>query len=315
MKPQQRLNHVESALDKLRENLHSCHLCPRSCGVNRESGERGFCRAGALAKVFRSAPHPGEEPPISGDNGSGTVFFSHCTMKCIYCQNYRFSQLDDGKEMSAHELCDVFLKLQKAGCHNLNLVTPTHFLPQILEALGLALKAGFSRPIVYNTSSYEAVDIIRLLDGIVDIYLADARYADPRLARDYSGAPDYVARSREAMRAMWRQVGPLVSDENGIARKGLIIRHLVLPGHTDDTRRVLEWIAENVSTDVTVSLMGQYRPAHGAVRHPVLGRRLSASEYGDALKLAQSFGFETLFVQPPDSGFPDDLFGAQMRGE
>ena len=233
-------------------------------------------------------------------------------MRCIYCQNYRFSQLDEGREMSAHELCEGSLSLQDAGCHNVNLVTPTHFLPQILEALRLALNAGYDLPIVYNTSSYETVDTIESLDGVVDIYLADARYADSVLARNYSGAPDYVARSREALKAMWRQVGPLVLDESGTAQKGLTIRHLILPGHLEDTRRVLEWIAANISTDVAVSLMGQYRPAHNAMRHPTLGRCLSKEEYDQALKIAQSLDFETLFVQPPDSTFPDHLFGERM---
>jgi len=312
---EQRLNRVELALDKLRENLHSCKLCPRACAVDRTAGDRGFCRAATLAKTFRIAPHPGEEPPISGTRGSGTVFFSHCAMKCVYCQNYRFSQLDEGKEMSAHELCEAFLSLQDAGCHNVNLVTPTHFLPQILEALRLALSAGFDLPIVYNTSSYETTDTVEALDGVIDIYLADLRYADSSLGGEYSEAPDYVARSREALRAMWRQVGPLVLDENGIAEKGLIIRHLVLPAHQDDTRRVLEWIAANISTDVAVSLMGQYRPAHNAARHPTLRRRLSPAEYDEALRIARSLDYETLFLQEPDSGFPDELFGEQMRGD
>ncbi len=311
---EERLNRVERALDNLSENLRYCKLCPRACGVDRTAGKRGFCRAATLAKVFRFAPHPGEEPPISGAKGSGTVFFSHCTMKCVYCQNHRFSQLDEGKQMSAHELCEAFLSLQDAGCHNVNLVTPTHFLPQILKALRLALSTGFDLPIVYNTSSYETADTIAALEGVVDIYLADGRYSDSKLAGEYSEAPDYVARSREALRAMWRQVGPLVFDKNDIAQKGLIIRHLVLPGHLVDTRRVLEWIAANISTDVAVSLMGQYRPAHKAVRHPTLGVCLSPAEYDEALKFAQSLDFETLFTQPPDSDFPDDLFGERMRG-
>jgi len=236
-------------------------------------------------------------------------------MRCAYCQNYRFSQLGEGREMSTHELRDMFLSLQEAGCHNLNLVTPTHFLPQILEALRLALSGGFNLPIVYNTSSYETVDTIESLDGVVDIYLADARYADPGLAHEYSATPDYVARSREALKAMWRTVGPLVLDKDEIAQRGLIIRRLVLPGHLKDTRRALEWIAANISTDVAVSLMGQYRPAYEAMRHEALGKRLSIAEYDEALKVAQSLDFDTLFVQFPDSAFPDELFGRRMRSD
>jgi len=312
---EERASCVERASDNLSENLRSCKLCPRSCGADRAAGQLGFCRAGSLAKVFRFAPHPGEEPPISGAKGSGTIFFSHCTMMCVYCQNYRFSQRDEGREVRAHELFHAFLSLKQAGCHNVNLVTPSHFLPQILEAMRLALSAGFDLPIVYNTSSYEALEIIAALNGVVDVYLADARYADANLAGEYSKTPDYVARSRDALKAMWRQVGPLVLDENDIAQKGLIIRHLVLPGHLDDTRRVLEWTAAEISTNVAVSLMGQYRPAHEAVRHRTLNRRLSPAEYDEALKVAQSFDFETLFIQPPDSGFPDDLFGERMPGD
>ncbi|MBN2208214.1 MAG: radical SAM protein [Candidatus Coatesbacteria bacterium] len=312
---EQRLSCVERALDKLTENLRSCKLCPRSCGVDRAAGQLGFCRAGPLAKVFRFAPHPGEEPPISGKGGSGTVFFSHCTMMCVYCQNHRFSQHDEGRQMTAQELFQAFLSLQEAGCHNLNLVTPSHFLLQILDAMRLALAAGFDLPIVYNTSSYETPEVVAALDGVVDVYLADARYADAKLAAEYSKTPDYVARSREALKAMWRQVGPLVLDERDIAQKGLIIRHLVLPGRLEDTRRALEWIAAEISTDVAVSLMGQYRPAHEAVRNRTLNRRLSPAEYDEALKVAQSFDFETLFIQPPDSGFPDDLFGERMPGD
>ena len=280
--------------------------------MNRASGERGYCRAGALARVFRFGPHGGEEPPISGTGGSGTVFFAHCTMSCVFCQNYRFSQQDRGKEVSADELSEVFLSLQTAGCHNLNLVTPTHFLPQILEGLKMAFSGGFGLPIVYNTSSYENVDTIESLEGVVDIYLADARYADERLAREYSGAADYVVRSREALKAMWEHSGQLELDGEGIARKGLIIRHLVLPGHLKDTRRVLEWIAKGISTDVAVSLMGQYRPMHRAYGHRTLGRRLSLKEYDEALRFARSLDFETLFVQRPDSDFPADLLGEKM---
>jgi len=233
-------------------------------------------------------------------------------MSCVFCQNYRFSQQDRGKEVSADELSEVFLSLQTAGCHNLNLVTPTHFLPQILEGLKMAFSGGFDLPIVYNTSSYENVDTIESLEGVVDIYLADARYADERLAREYSGAADYVACSREALKAMWEHSGQLELDGEGIARKGLIIRHLVLPGHLKDTRRVLEWIAKGISTDVAVSLMGQYRPMHRACGHRTLGRRLSLKEYDEALRFARSLDFETLFVQRPDSDFPADLLGEKM---
>ncbi|MBN1592181.1 MAG: radical SAM protein [Candidatus Coatesbacteria bacterium] len=310
---EKRLRRIEEALDHLKENDRDCKLCPRACRVNREAGERGFCRAGIRPKVFRHAAHHGEEPPISGTKGSGTVFFSHCTMRCIYCQNHRFSQLDQGRELSSAELCEVFFDLQDQGCHNINLVTPTQFMPWILEALNLAYGAGLSLPIVYNTSSYETTGLIETLEGIIDIYLADIRYADPVLAREYSNAPDYVARSREALKAMWHATGPLVLDADGIASRGLIIRHLVLPGHSENTRASLNWIAEGLSTDVAVSLMGQYRPAYKALEHQILSRRITAEEYAAAFEIAQELDFETLFIQPSEAEFPDELFGGRMQ--
>lgn len=310
-----RLSSIRKAIRQLSGSLSVCNLCPRSCRVDRTAGELGFCQAGMSPKVFRFAPHHGEEPPISGTRGSGTVFLSHCTMSCIYCQNWRFSQKHEGREVQPAELCDMMLKLQDAGCHNVNLVTPTHFLPQTLEALELAAAKGFALPIVYNTSSYERVETIEALSGVVDIYLADARYASPDLAHHYSGAPDYVVRSRNALKAMWHQVGPLVVNDDDVAESGLIIRHLALPGHVDDSKRVLEWIATELSGDVAVSLMSQYRPAYEAVGHPSLGRRLSPSEFEQTLEYAKARNFDTLFVQPPDSDFPDDLFGERMKDE
>jgi len=299
--------------EQLVANLHECRLCPRQCRVDRLSGERGFCRAGIQAKVFRFAPHFGEEPPISGRRGSGAIFFSHCTMRCVYCQNHRFSQSDEGKLVSDDELCGLMLRLASAGCHNLNLVTPTQFLPEIIKALGKACRSGFDLPIVYNTSSYERIETVEALDGIVDIYLADAKYADDLVASRYSGTSDYVVSSRAAIEAMWRSVGPLRLNSDGIARRGLIIRHLLLPGHLDSAVRTLEWVASHISTEVAVSLMGQYRPAFEAFRHSGLSRAVSPEEYEEAVRAARSFGFETLFVQQTSAEVEDELFGETMQ--
>lgn len=265
--------------------LAHCTLCPRVCGVNRMAGERGVCRSGAVARVASWNSHRWEEPPISGTRGSGTIFFSGCTATCAFCQNYPISQLGVGQDTSAAQLASMMLELQRKGCHNINLVTPTHFVPSILAALQLAIPEGLRLPLLYNTSGYDTVETLRLLEGVVDIYLPDAKYADDGVARRVSGYRDYVRHNRAALLEMYRQVGPdLQLDEDGLAVRGMIVRHLVLPGGLSGSDRVAQWLAENLSPGIHMSIMNQYFPAHRAVGHPVLGRKLTDEEYESALE-------------------------------
>lgn len=278
--------------------LESCRVCPRECGVNRLKNEKlGFCRSGLNPVVSSASPHHGEEPPLSGTSGSGTIFLTNCNLRCVYCQNYPISQLGNGAERTPAELACQMLWLQEQACHNLNLVTPTHFMPQILKALGIARERGFNLPIVYNTSGYESIEALRLLDGIVDIYMPDMRYSDDAAARKYSIAPDYPDINRAAVKEMYRQVGKLVLDEDGIARRGLIIRHLVLPGGLSGTGSILKFLAEEISKDVYISLMSQYFPAFKANEKKELSRRITADEYEEAYQMMQKYGLENGWVQ------------------
>jgi len=308
-----RIDRIADALGKLLDSLKSCQLCPLACGVDRSRGTAGACGAGLEIRAFRAAPHHGEEPPISGSAGSGVVFFSGCALRCLYCQNYRFSQENEGTRLTPSQLSQLILKLQQSGCHNLNLVTATHYLPQTLEAILLATDLGFRLPIVYNTSSYESQRTLELLGGIVDIYLADLRYADDSTARNLSGAPDYTRTSREAVRTMSQQVGPLRMDEGGIASRGLIVRFLVLPGLQQQAIANLHWLAENVSTDLAVSVMGQYTPTSRVLDHPLLGRRVTTDEYESVLQVAEDLDFETVFVQYPSVEMDERLLGENME--
>ena len=293
-----RSGELKKRIERAYAMLSQCRLCPRECGVDRLRGERGFCRAGAEPIVASWNVHPWEEPPISGTRGSGTIFFSGCTGRCLFCQNYPISQLGVGNTVSVQQLAEMMLELQDRGCHNINLVTPTHFVPQILAALELAIEGGLRLPLVYNTSGYERVETLQLLDGVVDIYLPDAKYADDETARRLSGFVRYVEANRAALREMFRQVGDeLVLDGEGIARRGLIVRHLVLPEGLAGTPKVLRWIAENLSPRVHVSLMDQYFPAHKAVGHPILGRKITAEEYAEALRAFEEAGLTNGWMQ------------------
>ncbi|MFZ8859509.1 MAG: radical SAM protein, partial [Thermocrinis sp.] len=258
--------------------LESCEVCPHRCGVNRLKGELGFCKTGKNAIVDSYFPHRGEEKPIRGYKGSGTVFFSYCNMRCVYCQNYQISQLGEGKEVSPEELAEIFLELQAMGCHNLNLVTPSHVVPQILSALYLAVKKGFRLPIVYNTSSFDSLESLRLLEGIVDIYLADLKYADREIARRYSKVKNYPEVAMAAIREMYRQVGDLILDEKGIAVRGLLVRHLVLPNGLAGTEKVAEFLG-SLSKNTAVNVMDQYYPSYMAWKYPELSRRITQREY------------------------------------
>ncbi|NLT74627.1 MAG: radical SAM protein [Chloroflexi bacterium] len=280
-------------VERARALLEACVLCPRRCGVNRLAGELGFCGAGATPRVASHGPHHWEEPPISGTRGSGTVFFSFCTGACLFCQNYPISQLGTGNEWSTGRLAEAMLALQRKGCHNINLVTPTHYVPSIIEAVSLALPQGLHIPILYNTSGYDSLEALSLLDGIVDIYLPDAKYADDSVALELSGFVGYVEANRAALLEIRRQVGTeLLVDEAGIARRGMIVRHLVLPGELSQSIEVLKWIAQALTPRIHVSLMSQYFPAHQVVDHPVLGRRLYHREYARVLDAADALGLE-----------------------
>lgn len=283
------------------ESLAHCQLCPRRCGVDRLSGQVGYCRAGAVARVASYNAHHWEEPPISGSGGSGTIFFSYCTARCLFCQNYSISQLGVGNDMAADELARAMLTLQRRGCHNINLVTPTHYVPQILQAVALAARQGLRIPLVYNTSGYDTVETLQLLDGIVDIYLPDAKYADDAVARELSGFEGYVAANRAALLEIRRQVtAALQVGADGIAYRGMVVRHLVLPEGLSQTPEVLAWIAENLGRETYVSLMAQYFPAYRAVGHPQLGRRLYRREYRAALDALDALGMENGWTQELD---------------
>lgn len=288
---------LNQLIEKTFKMLESCCICPRCCKVNRLKNERGFCKTGLKPKVCSFMPHHGEEPPISGERGSGTIFFSHCNMACAYCQNYEFSQLEEGREVEFEELADFMLQLQSIHCHNINFVTPTHVMPQILKALSIAIDKGLKIPLVYNTGGYELTQIIKLLDGIVDIYLPDMRYAEKDMAIKYSIAADYPKYNQEALKEMHRQVGVAQIDNRGIIKRGIIIRHLVLPNNISGTDKIMEFIAKELSKDTYVSLMSQYSPHYKADEFKELGRRITYSEYEAAKSSMQKYGLYNGWVQ------------------
>ncbi len=284
---------IEQA-DKL---LERCVLCPQQCMVNRRAGERGKCRSGLLPIVSSFNPHHGEEPPISGNQGSGTIFFTNCNLQCCFCQNYPISQLGHGNEVSIKELAQIMIYLQKQGCHNINLVSPSHFVPQVIEALGTAINQGLEIPIVYNSGGYDSPVELKLLEGIVDIYMPDMKYADRELAVKYSAAPDYPKINRRAILEMYRQVGTLKLDEDDVAYRGLLIRHLVLPHNIAGTEQILKFIARQVSPKTHISLMGQYFPAYKATTYPQLKRRITTEEYRQAIDIAKQLGLDNVWLQ------------------
>jgi putative pyruvate formate lyase activating enzyme len=281
--------------------LAECRVCPRGCAVDRLADGRGACDVGAEPVVASWNAHPWEEPPISGTRGSGTIFFSGCTGKCRFCQNYPISQYGYGNRVSVERLGEMMLELQHRGCHNINFVTPTHFVPQILAATDHAAGLGLRVPLVYNTSGYETVETLRLLEGVIDIWLPDAKYTDDDVARRISSFPGYVASNRAALREMFRQVGDeLLLDDAGIARRGMIIRHLVLPDGLAGTPGVMRWIAAELSPRVHISLMDQYFPAYKAVDDPILGRKITSDEYEAALDAFEAAGLENGWLQEHD---------------
>jgi len=274
------------------EMLADCHLCARQCHADRrgEKASGAFCRTGRHAIVSSAFPHHGEEDCLRGTRGSGTIFFSNCNLRCVFCQNFEISWEAEGRAIGAAELAELMLGLQQCGCHNINFVTPSHVVAQILEALVLAAQQGLRLPLVYNTGAYDSMEALGLLDGVVDIYMPDLKFLDSDAARSWARAPDYPEVACRAIKEMHRQVGDLVLDESGLARRGLLVRHLVMPGCLEDTRRVMRFLAEEISRDTFVNLMPQYRPQGLAHRYEGISRPLRIDEYRQALAAAREAG-------------------------
>jgi putative pyruvate formate lyase activating enzyme len=281
---------LAEALDR----MSSCALCPRMCRVDRLAGESGVCRTGRQAYVSSFNAHFGEEAPLVGENGSGTIFFTHCNLLCLFCQNFEISHEGAGEEVSDEQLAGIMLALQRQGCHNINFVTPSHVVPQILAALELAVPAGLNVPLVYNSGGYDRIETLRLLEGVVDIYMPDFKFWDPEIARKACSAPDYPEIARQALLEMHRQVGELDLDDRGIARRGLLVRHLVMPGGQAGTAEVMRFIAREISPQTYVNVMSQYRPCGRAGEVPGLERALSAEEYRRAVRAALDEGIRRL---------------------
>ncbi|GMR11682.1 MAG: radical SAM protein [Anaerolineae bacterium] len=274
------------------EKLSHCLVCPRDCGVDRMADKTAACKTGRYARVSSYFPHFGEEDCLRGGNGSGTIFFSMCNLRCVFCQNYDISQAGEGEETGPEQLAEMMLELQAMGCHNINFVTPEHVVPEILEALPLAVEGGLQLPLVYNTSAYDSMDSLGLLDGIVDIYMPDFKLWDERLSLRYLLAKDYASAAGRAIREMHRQVGPLKLDENGVAKRGVLVRHLVMPGKIAGTEHIMRFLAEEVSPDTYVNVMEQYRPAGrvGSEKFEEINRRVTGNEFQLALDQAQAAG-------------------------
>jgi putative pyruvate formate lyase activating enzyme len=282
--------------EKIREAeeiLKECTLCPRECRVDRTTDERGFCRTGDQPFVSSWGPHFGEEKPLVGKCGSGTIFFGNCNLGCLYCQNYSISHLGEGSEISFERLADIMLSLQQSGCHNINFVTPTHQMPMILRSLQIASVKGLNIPIVYNCGGYESLHAIKLLEGIIDIYMPDFKYIDSEMAKKYSYAEDYPEAAKSAVKEMHRQVGNLII-EKGIALRGLLVRHLVLPEGIAGTVGVVKFISEEISKDTYINIMDQYHPCYKAFDNPPLNRSITNKEYKEALRLAQEAGLRRI---------------------
>jgi len=286
----------------------SCTLCPRECSVDRTAGERGYCGAGPEPAIAAAVAHFGEEPPLTGQGGAGTIFFTRCNLRCVYCQNYEISQGDVGRTISPDALAEEMLRLHNSGCNTIEPVSPSHHLPGLLAALADAAGRGLDLPVVYNTNGYEAPETLDLLDGIVDVYLPDLKYASDQAASKYSDAGDYVKIARAAILKMYDQVGNLVVDLSGTAVRGMILRHLVLPGDLAGTRETLLWVRDHLPATITLSLMAQYSPLHRSAAFSELDKRLSEDEYERAVDLAWDLGFENVFVQDlssQEAGIPD----------
>jgi putative pyruvate formate lyase activating enzyme len=287
-------NEMQERADLAFARMECCDLCARYCNVNRLAGKLGVCKTGLQARVSSYGAHMGEEDPLRGWKGSGTLFFTRCNLRCVFCQNHDISQTDAGNEVTSHELAAIMLRLQVMGCHNINLVSPSHVVPQILAALVLAAQNGLHVPLVYNTGGYDSLETLKLLDGIVDIYMPDMKFASGGHAKKYSRARDYPQVNRTVVKEMYRQVGDLQIDKNGLAKRGLLVRHLVLPRKLAGTKQIVDFLADVISVNTYLNLMAQYHPAYNASCYPELNCCTTASEYNQALQMAKEAGLTIL---------------------
>ena len=285
---------LENRIEVLFKKLEKCDLCPRKCGVNRLKDEKGVCKTGRKAVVSSFGPHFGEESPLVGNSGSGTIFFTFCNLGCIFCQNYDISHLGYGDPVNEEHLAEVMLRLQRMGCHNINFVTPTHVIPQIAKSVAFAAEKGLNLPLVYNSGGYDSVETLKILEGIFDIYMPDFKYSDAEVAKRFSNASDYPEVAKIALKEMHRQVGDLVVNSDGIAQRGLLIRHLVLPDDLAGTSESMKFISEELSPDSYVNVMEQYRPEYKACENPPIDRRITKNEFLKAVKIAKDKGIKRL---------------------
>ena len=285
---------LQSKIEQARSEMKACTLCPRRCRVNRLEGQTGFCKTAERAIVASYGPHFGEEDPLVGRAGSGTIFFTHCNLLCVFCQNYDISHLGEGRAVTDEQLAEIMLELQKSGCHNINFVTPSHVIPQIIAAVMIAAEKGLNVPLVYNSGGYDSVETIEMLDGIIDIYMPDFKFWDPRVAEQACNAADYPETARKAISAMHAQVGDLVLNQDGIAVRGLLVRHLVLPNDLAGTGPIMRFLANQISPNTYVNVMSQYRPCAKAGQIEKLSRRLAPGEYSRAVELARDAGLTRL---------------------
>jgi len=286
---------LDQRIKKLFKILENCEICPRKCHKNRIKGEKGFCQLGRLPLVSAYHPHFGEESVLVGTNGSGTIFFTSCNLACVYCQNYEISQMRIGEEISFERLAETMIELQKQGCHNINLVSPSSHVPAIVKTLSIARERGLKLPLVYNTNTYDSVETLKLLDGMIDIYMPDAKYSDDKIALKYSSAPNYFEIMKTAIKEMHRQVGDLILDKKGTATRGLLVRHLVLPNNLAGTKEIVNFLAKEVSKNTFLNIMAQYMPYFRAREFPKLNRPITEKEYKDAIKLAKKAGLKRLY--------------------
>ncbi len=288
---------LKQRVEKAKELWKSCNLCPRNCGVDRSKGELGICRTGASLKISSVLPHFGEEPPLTGEKGAGAVFFSSCNLRCLHCQNYEISWETWGKDVQPEKLAGEMIRLQEAGCHNIDLVSPTHMVPQLLQTIELAADMGLRLPLVYNSGGYDSLHVLKLLDGVIDIYLPDMKYADEAVALRLSGVKQYPYYNRLAVKEMFRQVGPLQTDKKGVAKKGLLIRHLILPNGLSGSFSTLAFIRDELPRETPVSLMSQYHPSYKAKDDPQLQQALSRKEYDSVMDKFEELGLTEGYQQ------------------
>ena len=285
---------LKTIINELYEHLRSCDICPRKCGVNRLEDERGYCQTGMKVILGSYGPHFGEESPLVGSYGSGTIFISSCNLKCIFCQNFELSQFNEGVEIEKETLSEIMLELQNMSCHNINIVTPTHIIPQLLSALYIAIEMGLHLPLIYNTGGYENIEILKILNGVVDIYMPDIKFLDIEASRNYMDAPDYPEIVKETLKQMHEQVGDLKINKQGLAVKGLIIRHLIMPGMVEDTKKIIDFVAREISPNSYINIMKQYRPCGLAYNYPEIDRSIIKLEYNEAIDYAKTKGLRLL---------------------